>query len=298
MRLLRAYAVGFALAASWAGGAAADTTTTNYQLMLQTRTDANAPDEVFVAGYSSFANVVNNAPSTSNYTQIGISPAYRIGGLTWDGSAYRLMLQTRVDANAPDEVFIASYASEAALLANSPFVTNYSQIGISPSYRVAGLTHDGTAYRLMLQTRADDNAPDEIFIASYSSFANLLSNSPFTSNYTQIGISPSYEVKDFTWDGSAYRLLLQTRTDANAPDEIFIASYGSFANLLTNSPFTSDYTRIGISPSYEVVGFASVTTTIVDPPPPEVPEPASWALLVIGFGSTGIMLRRRRVQAA
>jgi hypothetical protein len=277
--------------------ALADTTTTEYQLMLQTRTDARAPDEVFVASYASFASVVANTPSTSNYTQINIQPAYRIGGLTWDGSAYRLMLQTRVDAFAPDEVFVASYASEAALLANTPFVTGYSQIGIGAAYRVAGLTYDGAAYRLMLQTRVDAGVPDEIFIASYASFDALMANTPFVTGFTQIGINPSYAVKDFTWDGSAYRLLLQTRNDAFAPDEVFIASYSSFADLLANTPFTSSFTQIGINAAYEVVGFASVTTTIVDPPPPGVPEPESWALLLPGFGSTGFMLRRRKAVA-
>lgn len=92
-----------------------------------------------------------------------------------------------------------------------------------------------------------------------------------------------------------YQLMLQTRTDANAPDEVFIASYSSFANVLANAPSSSNFTQIGINPAYEIVGFSSVTTTIVDPPPPVggVPEPSSWALLLLGFGSTGILLRRR-----
>lgn len=32
-------------------------------------------------------------------------------------------------------------------------------------------------------------------------------------------------------------------------------------------------------------------------PPPAVPEPAAWALLMTGFGLTGLMLRRRRAEA-
>lgn len=33
-------------------------------------------------------------------------------------------------------------------------------------------------------------------------------------------------------------------------------------------------------------------------PPPAIPEPASWAMLIAGFGLTGAMARRRRLRAA
>ncbi len=32
----------------------------------------------------------------------------------------------------------------------------------------------------------------------------------------------------------------------------------------------------------------------ITPPPPGVPEPAAWALMILGFGGVGAMLRRRR----
>lgn len=37
---------------------------------------------------------------------------------------------------------------------------------------------------------------------------------------------------------------------------------------------------------------------IVDPPTGGVPEPASWAMLIVGFGLTGASMRRRRVAGA
>jgi hypothetical protein len=39
-------------------------------------------------------------------------------------------------------------------------------------------------------------------------------------------------------------------------------------------------------------------TNVTDLSPPAVPEPASWAMLLAGFGSVGLMLRRRRPVAA
>ncbi len=52
-----------------------------------------------------------------------------------------------------------------------------------------------------------------------------------------------------------------------------------------------------IANTYDPVGHRVVNvllTPIAAPPPPAVPEPASWALLIAGFGLSGAMLRRRR----
>jgi len=44
--------------------------------------------------------------------------------------------------------------------------------------------------------------------------------------------------------------------------------------------------------------FRIVTSSGLDPTVSGVPEPASWALMITGFGLAGAMLRRRRAQAA
>jgi hypothetical protein len=41
--------------------------------------------------------------------------------------------------------------------------------------------------------------------------------------------------------------------------------------------------------SQDLLVFATIAA-----PPPAIPEPASWAMLIAGFGLTGAALRRRR----
>lgn len=41
------------------------------------------------------------------------------------------------------------------------------------------------------------------------------------------------------------------------------------------------------------IGSFSITPVVTPPPPPAVPEPSTWALLLLGFGFVGWSLRRR-----
>jgi hypothetical protein len=51
--------------------------------------------------------------------------------------------------------------------------------------------------------------------------------------------------------------------------------------------------------SQAAVTYAGIEDDILPPPPiPGVPEPATWAMLIMGFGGAGAMMRRRRAVAA
>ena len=83
-------------------------------------------------------------------------------------------------------------------------------------------------------------------------------------------------------------------------DQIVIASY---AQLIVNRDAFADATgtfTIGLSPSMSPQDMAAFRSGIllgaVDVPDlPAVPEPASWAMMIGGFGLVGGLIRRRRV---
>ena len=91
---------------------------------------------------------------------------------------------------------------------------------------------------------------------------------------------------------------------------------GSYANLMSLSKPGSDWERftysfvgtgapttIGLYSSLSTasgnlgVGLDNVRVEIGVAPPGGVPEPAAWALMIVGFGASGISLRRRRAGA-
>lgn len=106
----------------------------------------------------------------------------------------------------------------------------------------------------------------------------------------------------------------------NATVELFVndAPAGSFQNILSLSMPGSDYQTfshsfIGTGAATNVafyssrsltssnlgVGLDSVGVTMTAPPPAiGVPEPGTWALMILGFGTAGAMLRRRVARPA
>lgn len=268
------------------------TTTTSYQLMLQSRQDLAAPNEVFIASFASLDDLRNgNTSSRTGFTQLGISPSFAISGFTADDSGYRVLLQSRQDAAAPNEVFLASFASlQEVFDGNVANPSGFTQIGISPGFKIAGFTYDPGGYRLLLQSRVDTAAPNEVFLATYKTLDDLRNaNQTSPTGFSQIGISPAFEIAGFTYDPGGYRLLLQSRVDAAAPNEVFLATYATIGDLLNaNLASPSGFTQIGISPSFRIAGLAS--TTIYSRG--GVPEPSAWSLLLVGFGTIGAARRR------
>jgi hypothetical protein len=154
-----------------------------------------------------------------------------------------------------------------------------------------------TAYQLLLQSRVDTAAPNEVYLASFASLDDVITEtigSP--TGFTDIDVTPDYQIAGMTWDGAAYRVLLQSRADTAAPAEVFLASFATLDDLFSEtlgSP--TDFTQIDVAPAFQIVGFSSVTTVMPPPPPPPpaVPEPATWSMMIIGVGATGFVMRRR-----
>jgi hypothetical protein len=149
-------ACGLVLALTFVTGAAQ---AQSYRLMLQTRADSARPAEVFVANYGSYADfVASPAAVNGDFWGIDIGSQYQVSGLAYDGQ-YRLLLSTRNDGGPPGEVFVATYASYADLIASPAAVGgDFSGIDIGSSYEVVAFAYDGR-YRLVLQTRTDSGPP-------------------------------------------------------------------------------------------------------------------------------------------
>ncbi len=121
-----------------------------------------------------------------------------------------------------------------------------------------------------------------------------------------------------TFDVGAF--FVGTTSFGNATVELFVngVQAGSFQNILSLSTAGSDYqtfshsfigtgaaTNVAFYASQSVtssnlgVGLDNVGVTMTAPPSSGVvPEPATWAMMIIGFGAAGSSIRRRKLVVA
>ena len=87
-----------------------------------------------------------------------------------------------------------------------------------------------------------------------------------------------------------FQLLLERDTDADAGAEVFLVTYDSFADLLSNDFSASSFSQLNINSNFSAGGLAAVVPEGVDPV--TVPEPTTLA--IFGLGLAGLCFARRR----
>jgi hypothetical protein len=144
--------------------------------------------------------------------------------------------------------------------------------------------------------------PDAIDCAGYFA-GNLLNNSP-TDVTNQVDAIASLD-GDFTFDGDFNSLISGTLENGNElhfgqtlfGETIIGAHFGNVAGAAGNVSvfWLFDFGAAGVDfiTLDDPAGFsnAALYTTAAAP---GVPEPATWAMLLLGFGAAGFAIRRRR----
>ncbi|HEY0650276.1 PEPxxWA-CTERM sorting domain-containing protein [Phenylobacterium sp.] len=287
-----------AAAAALAASPVAAAETVN--LVLQTRVDADAGSEVFLADFASLDSFLASGSGGEGGSFIGLNIAgdYRIAGFDIYNDTPYLLLQTRADTGGGSELFLADFDSLDSFLASGSGGEGGAFIGINIAgdYEVAGFDIYNDKPFLLLETRADTGAGSELFLADFTSLASFLASGSGGEGGSFIGINiaADYKVAGFDIFEDKPYLLLQTRADTGAGSELFLADFASLDSFLASGTGGEGGAFIGINIAgdYEVAGF-----DILAKPDP-IPEPATWAVMLLGFGAVGLALRRRTLRAA
>lgn len=178
-----------------AGGLAFDGS--SYQLLLESDTDGGAGNELFIATFDSYQNLIDGTVSSNSFSQLNLSSTFSSGGLAFDGSSYQLLLESDADSGAGSEVFMASFDSLQSLLDGSVSSSAFSQLNINPNFSAGGLAFDGLSYQLLLESDADSGAGNEIFLASFDSFQSLLDGTVASNSFSQLNINTNFSAGGF-----------------------------------------------------------------------------------------------------
>ena len=143
------------------------------------------------------------------------------------------------------------------------------------------------------------------FKVAGGAYANYAANTNYggiqkrnvTANFLGADLSPQANL--FTWE----RDLMTGNEPYTTPLQTVTLDVTAAFNAMNDGSFYLDFGRhipqYFTGAGYFVMDNASLSVgDAVAPPPPGVPEPSAWALMILGFGSAGAMLRRRRAAAA
>lgn len=168
-----------------------------YSVLLESNADRTS-NEIFIANYASYGDLVTNTLSgTSAYSALNVSTSFSVGGFTFDGKGYSVMLESNAD-RTNNEIYLAHYDSFDNLMTNTLSAqSGYSSLNVSADFSVGGFTFNGEGYSVLLESNAD-RVNNEIYVIDYASWADLISNvlGP-ASDYSDLNVSANFGVGGF-----------------------------------------------------------------------------------------------------
>jgi hypothetical protein len=194
------------------------------------------------------------------------------------------------------KILAVAVSAAAALLASTASAATYADAwttsatgGISVVFGDNGLDIPGA--EIVPGETVTTHAYDAGTGAFTDTFSFFLPNGIVGFTLSSIGFAPnsSLTVTGFTFNGAS----LGVTNAANASGGITVLGSGGPFTVATGGPQTLVITGTG-GPDAVFSGTATFEAAAVG----GIPEPATWALMLGGFGGAGAILRRRRGQLA
>jgi hypothetical protein len=230
------------------------------------------PGNVSLLGYSSLANMLSNTNPTTQPLSIAVGPGFGVTGFAADGSGYRMI----VESSTGSILYLLSYSSLADMSNNTNPIIQLLTIPVGPTFNVSGfnITNSG-GYDIMV-----DSGPGNVSLLSYSSLANMLTNTSPTTQPLSIAVGPGFGVTGFAADAGGYRMIVESSIGS----DFYLLSYSSLADMSNNTSPTIQPFTMPVGPTFNVGGF-DIQNQIA------VPDSGTHVLPLIAFAGLAIMSR-------
>ncbi len=254
------------------------TSNATISLLLERDTPSATGLDVFVQSYPSQADLLGNTNGTGSLSALPLNPSFSVGGAFYDGT-YNLLLERDNPSDSGLDLFLQSYASLDDLLTNTNGLGSLSSIPLNPGFSLGGVFFDG-AYNLLLER---DNASVDgfdLFVQSYATLTDLLFNTNGSGSLSVLPLNSLFSVGGAFFDG-AYNLILERDNPSDDGLDLFLQSYASLSDLMTNTNGSGSLSDIPLNPSFSVGG--AFFTPDQNGPPSLVPSPSSSLFILLGI---------------
>jgi hypothetical protein len=257
-------------------------------LLLESDEDRPAGQEVFLATYDNLDDFFAADFADIGFTAIDIAADFSIAGFTFSDTGFHLLLQSNEDRPAGQEVFLATYNTIDDFFAADFATIGFTAIDIAADFGIAGFTFSDTGYHLLLESKEDRPAGQEVFLATYDTIDDFIAADFATIGFTAIDIAADFSIAGFTFSDTGYHLLLQSDEDRPAGQEVFLASYNTIDDFIAANFASIGFTAIDIAADFSIRGF-TMEFELGDPDV-RVSEPSSISTLLLGV--LGLILAR------
>jgi len=175
---------------------------TPIHVLFERDVDGSAGNELAVVSYPDLPSLIGNTSSFTQFTQVDVSSAFSVGGITFDGSSYRVLYERDVDGSAGNELAVVSYPDLPSLIGNTSSFTQFTQVDVSSAFSVGGFDYDfdSGAYRILFERDLDGAAGNELALVTYPTIADLIGNTSTFTQFTQVDVSSAFSVGGFYSD--------------------------------------------------------------------------------------------------
>ena len=175
--------------------------------------------------------------------------------LALPGSAFAASWSWLVESNADatsDEVWEVEFADLDDFLAGNGAGTGYTNMNVGAVWGLKAFMASGTQYHIVLESDADAPPGSEVYVLTYDSMADVMSNNWSSAAMSAMGLSADWSIGGFAADGTQYHMLVETNADAPPGSEVAVWTYDSIADVIANTAVAGSYVTWGLTAEWSV----------------------------------------------
>ncbi len=241
------------------------------------------------ATYATLSDMLSDDNRLGVFTPNTLGAGPNIVGSGSDRTTYWNLFNEEGESSFSSQ--FVTYATLGDMLSDDNRLGVFAPDALGAGPNIVGSGSDGTTYWNLFNEEGEAGFSSQF--VTYATLGDMLTDDNRLGVFTPNTLGAGPNIVDAGSNGLFYWSLFNEEGESG-----FSAQYVTYASL---NDMLLDDNRLGISTPTTLGAGPNIVGSGSDSfpsPTSPVPEPASWALLTIGFGIVGSSLRRRQCQAA